>query len=93
MALKKKTENATITYDPEMVSEDTRVTFTKISNAKGVTIYGKIEKDGAEVGSISYEQEGNYLITSLKPFNSLTDEEAAAILNSTLGWIGEVLEN
>ena len=68
------------------------MTFTKITNANGCTIYGKIEKDATEVGSISYETKGNYLITSFKPADRLTQEEKQAIYEAVPGWITEVEE-
>ncbi|MBQ8066539.1 MAG: hypothetical protein IJ200_12905 [Prevotella sp.] len=87
--MKKVSENATVTFEPEVINEHTKVTFTKVSNAKGVTIYGKVEKDNAEVGSISYEQSGNFLITSLKPLGKLTKEEVSAIYENVPTWVGE----
>jgi len=91
--MEKKTENATITYEPEVINSDTQVTFTKITNASGTTIYGKVEKNGAEVGSISFETKGNYLITTVKPYSELTAEETATIFGSTPDWIQQVLED
>lgn len=90
--MNKRTENATITFDPEVINEHTSVTFTKITNANGCTIYGKIEKDATEVGSISYETKGNYLITSFKPADRLTQEEKQTIYEAVPGWIKEVEE-
>lgn len=91
--MKKVTQNATITFEPEVINEHTKVTFTKVMNAKGTTLYGKVEKDGAEVGSISYEDSGNYLIVSLKPVAKLTAEEQAAICQNTPTWIAEATED
>ncbi len=91
--MEKKSENATITYEPEAINENTSVTFTKVTNASGTTIYGKIEKLNAEVGSISYESKGNYLITSIKPASELTQEEQSAIFAGTPDWIQQVLAN
>lgn len=89
--MKKVTQNATITFEPEVINENTTVTFTKVTNAKGSTLYGKVQKDGAEVGSISYEDSGNFLIISLKPISKLTAEEQAAICQNTLMWISEAM--
>lgn len=90
--MRKTSENATITFEPEAVSENCKVTFTKISNANGKTVYGKVEKNNAEVGSISYEQKGNFLITSLKPADRLTKEEVATIYQNVPTWVNEVLD-
>lgn len=87
--MKQQTQNSTVTFEPEVISEHTKVTFTKVTNSKGTTIYGKIEKDNAEVGSISAEEAGNFLITSLKPVNKLTDEEVQEIYTKVPGWIKE----
>lgn len=89
--MKKVTQNATITFEPEVINENTTVTFTKVTNAKGSTLYGKVQKDGAEVGSISYEDTGNFLVISLKPISKLTAEEQATICQNTPTWIAEAM--
>lgn len=91
--MKKVSENATVTFEPEVINEHTKVTFSKVSNAKGVTVYGKVEKDNAEVGSITSDESGNYLITSLKPVGKLSAEEIAAVYQNVPAWIEEIKNN
>lgn len=89
--MKKKTANSTVNYDPEVINESTAIHFTKVTNANGRTLYGKIVKDDAEVGNVSYEEQGNYMITSLKPYTSLTDAEVDAIYAKVPGCVREAL--
>lgn len=89
--MKKKTANSTVNYDPEVINESTAIHFTKVTNANGNTLYGKIIKDDAEVGNVSYDEKGGYLITSLKPYASLTGEEVDAIYAKVPGCVREAL--
>ena len=87
----KKTENATVNFQPESISENCTVTFARTTNANGTVINGRIRKDDAEVGSISYSSRDNYLIVSLKPLQKLTDEEQSAIMASIKQWVADVI--
>lgn len=89
--MKKKTANSTVNYDPEVVSEVCSIHFTRVTNAAGRTLYGKIIKDDAEVGSISYDEKGGYLITSLKPYASLTSDEVDTIYGKVPVCVREAL--
>ena len=88
--MKAKTMNATVSYDPEVISDVTNINFTKVTNASGTTIYGKIEKNGVEVGNVSYEDKGDYLITSIKPFSNLTADEVSGIYTAVPRCISEI---
>ena len=44
------------------------------------------------VWRISYSEKDNYLITSLRPLDSLTAEERETIHANVMGWINECLE-
>lgn len=90
--MKKKTENSTVNYDPVQVNEMLSINFTKVTGSKGVTIYGKVMKDGAEVGSVSYDAAGDYLITNLKPFSKVDAEEVVGIYAQIPECIQELLE-
>ena len=91
--MKKKTEKTSVSYDPVVISETTNVQFTKSVKSTGTTIYGKILKDGAEVGQVSYEESGGYLITNIKPFSSLTKEEVAALYAEVPACVDEMLND
>ena len=78
-------------YNPEKISEETTVCFTKVTNAKGVTIQGKVMKNEAEVGSVSYDEKGGFFITSLKPVSALTDEEVETLYQKIPGFLTEML--
>ena len=87
----KKTTNSTVTYEPFAISEETSVKFQKVTNAKGVTVYGKIVKNDAECGSVSYDSSGDYLITSLKPHSMFTGEEVSSIHAQVPDCVAEIL--
>ena len=87
----KKTTNSTGAYEPIAISDETVMKFQKVTNAKGSTIYGKIVKNDAECGSVSYEETGDYLITSLKPRSMFTPEEITAIHADGPGCIAEIM--
>lgn len=89
----KKTTNSTVTYEPFAISEETSMKFQKVTNAKGVTVYGKIVKNDAECGSVSYDESGDYLITSLKPHSMFTPEEVAAIHSQVPECVAEILSD
>lgn len=87
----KKTTNSTVTYEPFAISEGAFMKFQKVANAKGVTVYGKIVKNDAECGSVSYDSSGDYLITSLKPRSMFTEEEVTAIHTHAPVCVAEIL--
>ena len=89
--MKKKTSNSTVSYDPVVLSENAAINFTHVTNQSGTTVYGKITKDGAEVGNVAYDSRGGYLNTSLKPFDALTQEEVAAVYANVPTCISEIL--
>ena len=91
--MKKKTEKTSVSYDPVAISEAASIQFTKNVRSTGTTIYGKILKDGAEVGNASYEESAGYLITSIKPVNQLTKEEIAEIYAQVPACIDEALND
>lgn len=77
--MKKNSENLSVSFDPVVLSENVKITFNRVTNAKGTTVYGKILKNGAEVGNVAYDSAGGYMNTCLKPFSSLTKEEVVAV--------------
>ncbi|MBQ8769660.1 MAG: hypothetical protein IJZ60_00660 [Bacteroides sp.] len=89
--MQEKTTNSTVNYNPEKISEETTVCFTKVTNAKGVTIHGKVMKNDAEVGSVSYDEKGDFFITSLKPVSALTGEEVETLYQKIPGFKKEML--
>lgn len=89
----KKTTNSTVTYEPFAISEETSMKFQKVTNAKGVTVYGKIVKNDAECGSVSYDASGDYLITSLKPRSMFTPEEVTAIHAQVPACVADILSD
>lgn len=91
--MEKKSQNSTTNYAPEKVTEAVEINFTRIVSGGNTTISGSIRKDGSEVGTVSFESAGNYLITSLKPYAGLTAEEVSSVYNSVPGCIAEMLED
>ena len=49
--MKRKTQNATVCYDPVAVGENAAINFTRVTNAAGTTVYGKVMKEGIEVAA------------------------------------------
>lgn len=89
--MEKKAENSTTNYAPEKVTGAVEIHFTKIVSGGNTTISGTIRKGSADIGSVSFETTGNYLITQLKPYGDLTDEEVTAVYHSVPGCIAEML--
>ena len=89
--MKKKTERTSVSYDPVTLSDAASVQFTKTVKGTGTTIYGKIIKEDTEVGQVSYEETGDYMITSVKPFSKLTKEEVAELYAQVPTCIDEML--
>lgn len=91
--MEKKAENSTTNYAPEKVTEAVEIHFTKIVSGGNTTVSGTIKKESADVGSVSFETTGNYLITQLKPYNSLTGEEVQSVYTAVPGCIAEMLND
>ena len=91
--MKKKTERTSVSYDPVTLSDAASVQLTKTVKGTGTTIYGKIIKEDTEVCQVSYDESGGYLITTVKPFSSLTKEEVAALYAEVPTCIDEMLND
>ena len=89
--MKKKTANATISYDPVVISEETTISFTKSTNALGTTIYGRVLKNSVDAGTVAYDGKGNYLNLSLKPYDLLTQEEISEVYAQVPQCVREML--
>lgn len=88
--MKEQTTNSTVNYEPVVVSDETSIYFTKVTTSNNVAVYGKIVKAGAEVGNVSFDKAGGYLITSLKPYSDLTQEEVVGVYQNVPGCIKEM---
>ena len=91
--MEKKAENSTTNYAPEIVAEGIEINFTKIVSGSNTTISGTIKKESTDVGSVSYENQGNYLITQIKPYSNLTGEEVKAVYEAVPECITEMLND
>ncbi len=89
--MKKKSSNAVVNYDPVQLSEAAAVHFLRTTDASGTSIHGKIIKAGAEVGNVAFCGKGGYMITSIKPFKALTEEEVKALYSQVPDCITEIL--
>lgn len=87
--MKEITNNSTQTFEPEVISDSCKVEFTKVTNSAGVTINGKIMKDGVQSGNISMDGD-SFLVVSLKPRTVFTSDEVAAIFTNVPGYIAEL---
>lgn len=91
--MEKKSENATTNYAPEKITETVEINFTKIVNPGKTVVSGTIRKSSEDVGSVSLDTKDNYLITSLKPYGTLTPEEVKAVYDAVPGCIAEMLND
>lgn len=91
--MEKKTQNVSASYAPEQVTENVEITFTKMVRGNNITIVGNIKKNDDNVGSVSYDAVGNYMISQLKPFDVLTEEEVTAVHNAMPRCITEILND
>lgn len=89
--MKEKKSNSVTHFQPEAITADVSVEFTKITDADGTTANGKITKGGANAGDISYESRNDFLVLRLKPFSALTEDEVAAVHAAVPGYIKEIL--
>ena len=93
--MKQKTQNSTITFEPEVISEGFTVTFTKLVNANGTTITGTLKKDGQDVGTIAHDTAsgiGGYHIVNIKPVAKLKLAEIASLYTVLPSMLAEMLE-
>lgn len=91
--MEKKAENSTTNYAPVAVSEGIEINFIKSVSSGVTTITGTIRKGSADVGSVSYENQGNFLITQIKPYSNLTGEEVKAVYETVPDCITEMLND
>lgn len=89
--MKKQKTNATVTYEPVEVSKDVKISFQRAVTQKGTSIYGRIRKEDVEVGSVSYDSQGDYLIVQLKPYSLMEQEETAAVMEQAHKCVAEIL--
>jgi hypothetical protein len=90
--MKKKGEVSTVNYDPEQVTENISVQFTKMVKGEQVTISGNIAKDGTDIGSVASDTQGDYLVLRLRPASQLTAEEREQTISKVLSCMKELEE-
>lgn len=78
------------TYKPISLSDTATITFTKVINSGNLTINGRVSKNSAEVGQVSYNEKSGALIVKLT-LKELTTLEQTALLKSLPGYINEIL--
>ena len=89
--MKEKSANSSKTFEPEVVTENVNVEFTRREDSKGVAINGRVVKDGLEVGNISYSnKDTGYFMVDLKPVDALDKEEQKAFFAKIAEWIEEL---
>lgn len=79
MALNKVSANSTEKFENNLGSTLVMDT-TKTTTKSNVTIHSRVKKGDEEVGTISYESDGGYLIVDIKKFKTLSKAEAQSIL-------------
>ncbi|MGM9753890.1 MAG: hypothetical protein ACI3ZK_07575 [Candidatus Cryptobacteroides sp.] len=89
--MKEKSANSSKTFEPEVVTENVKVEFTRREDSKGVAISGRVVKDDVEVGKISYSnKDTGYFMVDLKPVDALDKEEQKAFFSKIADWIEEL---
>lgn len=89
--MKEKSANSSKTFEPEVVTENVNVEFTRREDSKGVAINGRVVKEGVEVGKISYSnKDTGYFMVDLKPVDALDKEEQMAFFAKIADWIEEL---
>lgn len=81
MALNKVSANSTEKFENNLGSTLVMNT-TKTTTKSNVTIHSRVKKGDEEVGTISYESDGGYLIVDIKKFKTLSKSEAQSILTA-----------
>lgn len=88
--MEKKTLSSTESFT-ETVSEDVMIEFAKNTTSMNVNVYGRVLKQGAEVGTITYDKGGNNATLSFKPFDALTFEEKNIISQKLMPNLNELI--
>ena len=89
--MKEKSANSSKTFEPEVVTENVNVEFTRREDSKGVAINGRVVKEGVEVGKISYSnKDTGYFMIDLKPVDALDKVELKACFAKIADWIDEL---
>lgn len=91
--MKKVATNSTVNFEPVVISKEASIKFSMTTDAVSTTLYGSIVKNGAEVGSVSFDSKGNgYLYTNIKALDVLTSEEVDEIYNQVPTCVREATE-
>ena len=89
--MKEKKSNSVTSFQPEKITDEVSVEFTRVVDASNTTINGMLTKGGASVGDISYDKTGDFLITRIKPFSLLDADEVSAVHAAVPEFIKEML--
>lgn len=91
MELTKKTQNATIDFEPVKITDKIEASVSKTISEGRTRITIKFIKDGESVGSSSYDEKGDFIMTSIKPKSSVTTAEIVSIYKAIPEIFTEVL--
>lgn len=83
------TGNESFTHD---VTEHIVFNILKTTTQKNVTVYGKIDKEGDNIGVFTYDKQSNHVTTQVKPFSDLTEGEFVAIFKDVTTCILELVD-
>ena len=78
-------------YNPETVSENVTVAFTKVTNSDGTVVSGRVTKQGKEAATVNYYGKNDSLVVSVRPLAALDGAELSALFNAIPGFINEIL--
>lgn len=78
-------------YNPETVSENVTVAFTKVTNSDGTVVSGRVTKQGKEAATVNYYGKNDSLVVSVRPLAALDGAELSALFNAVPGFINEIL--
>ena len=78
-------------YNPETVSENVTVAFTKVTNSDGTVVSGRVPKQGKDAATVNYYGKNDSLVVSVRPLAALDGAELSALFNAIPGFINEIL--
>lgn len=89
--MKQKTERSTIGYEPEAVTKEVNISFTKITRAANVIISGEIAKGEEKVGRVDLNKADDTITVSIKPASRLNDAENTALFKKIPECLKEII--
>lgn len=90
--MNKVKETGTVSYEDERI-EGTEIdaAFTKTVSQGSTTVFGRLKKNGSEVGNVTWDAKNGHLLTNIKPLNDVSMEEITAVYKAIPVCLTEIL--